>query len=212
MYLSRIQLNPENRHTMVALANPQKIHGAVETAFPGEKKRRLWRIDVLNSQPYLLVCSEDQPDFTNLAEQYGYPDMPWEIRKYDSFLERISAGSEWQFRLTANPVAAKKQSGISRGKKMAHVTADQQEAWLLERAELHGFSLHPGAYQVTNSIWYQFAKNGVGNRVTLHAVTFEGRLQVTDPYAFRQTLIQGLGHGKAYGMGMLTIAAGKSNV
>ena len=34
MYLSRIQLNPQNRHTMVALVNPQKIHGAVYIKAP----------------------------------------------------------------------------------------------------------------------------------------------------------------------------------
>ena len=211
MYLSRIQLNPQNRHTMVALVNPQKIHGAVEASFPGERKRRLWRIDVLNDRTYLLVCSADQPDFTGLAGQYGMPDAPWETRKYDTFLERIQTGSEWQFRLTANPVVAKKQAGADRGKKLAHVTVDQQEAWLLERAVSHGFALVPGEYRVTNSTWHRFAKCGAENRVMLHAVTFEGRLRVTDAERFRQTLTGGLGHGKAYGMGMLTVAAETTN-
>ena len=88
---------------------------------------------------------------------------------------------------------------------------DQQETWLFERAVSHGFALIPGEYRVTNSTWHQFAKGGAGNRVMLHAVTFEGRLRVTDAERFRQTLTDGLGHGKAYGMGMLTVAAETTN-
>ena len=34
MYLSRAELDPTRRETMVALISPQKFHGAVENAFP----------------------------------------------------------------------------------------------------------------------------------------------------------------------------------
>ena len=53
--------------------------------------------------------------------------------------------------------------------------------------------------------WYTFRKGGAGNRVTLLSVTYEGVLQVTDPEAFCCALTQGIGRGKAYGMGMLTV-------
>ena len=32
MYLSRIKLDTKKRETMIALSNPQKIHGAIESA------------------------------------------------------------------------------------------------------------------------------------------------------------------------------------
>ena len=41
MYLSRVELDPTRRSTMAALAAPQKLHGAVESAFTGERRRRL---------------------------------------------------------------------------------------------------------------------------------------------------------------------------
>ena len=47
-------------------------------------------------------------------------------------------------------------------------------------------------------------KNGKGQR--LRSVLFEGLLQVTDPDAFRQTLIRGIGSGKSFGFGLLSIA------
>ena len=43
------------------------------------------------------------------------------------------------------------------------------------------------------------------NRVTLLSVAYEGLLTVTDAEAFRHTLTEGVGRGKAYGMGLLTI-------
>ena len=47
MYLSRAELDPTRRETMVALISPQKFHGAVENAFAGARRRRLWRLDQL---------------------------------------------------------------------------------------------------------------------------------------------------------------------
>ena len=50
MYLSRVELDPTRRSTMTALAAPQKFHGAVESAFSGERRRRLWRLDRLGEK------------------------------------------------------------------------------------------------------------------------------------------------------------------
>ena len=36
MYLSRAELDPTRRSTMIALTSPQKFHGAVENSFSGE--------------------------------------------------------------------------------------------------------------------------------------------------------------------------------
>ena len=41
--------------------------------------------------------------------------------------------------------------------------------------------------------------------MTLLTVTYEGVLEVTDAAAFREALTNGIGRGKAYGMGMMTV-------
>lgn len=41
--------------------------------------------------------------------------------------------------------------------------------------------------------------------VTLLSVTFEGLLEVTDEELFKNMLINGIGRGKAYGMGLMTV-------
>lgn len=208
MYLSRVALDPTRRSTMTALAAPQKFHGAVESAFSGERRRRLWRVDRLGEKLYLLVLSEEIPDLSGMAEQFGTGAVP-ETRNYDPLLERITPGSRWQFRLAANPTKSCKNPADSqaRGTVMTHCTTQYQKQWLLDRAAKHGFALTEDSFTVTRVQWHHFAKHGT-HPVSLLAVTYEGVLQVTDPEAFRVLLCQGMGRGKAYGLGLLTVMRG----
>ncbi|GAA2774561.1 type I-E CRISPR-associated protein Cas6/Cse3/CasE [Streptomyces lavendulae] len=48
--------------------------------------------------------------------------------------------------------------------------------------------------------------SGGRTTVTLDIVDYEGTLTVTDPALLAQTLLAGIGSGKAYGCGMLTLA------
>ena len=210
MYLSRVELDETRRTTMRALAAPQKLHGAVESAFLGERRRRLWRLDHWNEKLYLLLLSEDRPDLSEISKQFGPANRQGstETREYTQLLDRIVPGSVWQFRLTANPTksCAEKAGTDHRGKVLAHCTVEYQEKWLLDRAEKHGFQLEPDGFTVTASRWLHFAKNGMQNRtVSLLSVTYEGVLQVTQPDLFRALLTGGIGRGKAYGLGLMTV-------
>ena len=188
---------------MLAMKNPAKIHGAVEASFSGERRRRLWRTDVLAGETYLLVLSEDRGDFTLLDKQFGTGEG-WEEREYSPLLSRTENGSVWQFRLRANPVKSvpsKEGRGIVHG----HVTPEYQKQWLKDRCEKHGFSLNDDSFEVTQVEHLNFQKGKNGNHVTILAVTFQGTLTVTDQNAFNDLLVNGLGRGKAYGLGMMTI-------
>lgn len=208
MYLSRVELDPTRRSTMTALAAPQKFHGAVESAFSGERRRRLWRLDRLGEKLYLLLLSEEMPDLSGVVEQFGTGEAP-ESRNYDPLLARITPGSRWQFRLAANPTKSCKdaQKPAARGTVAAHCTTQYQKQWLLDRAAKHGFALTEDSFTVTRVQWHHFTKRGT-RPVSLLAVTYEGVLQVTDPEAFRNLLCQGMGRGKAYGLGLLTVMRG----
>ena len=205
MYLSRTELDPTRRSTMIALTSPQKFHGAVENSFSGERRRRLWRLDSLNGKLYLLLLSEELPDLTGLCAQFGTGAAP-ETRRYEPLLERVTPGSCWQFRLTANPTKSCKdtQNPAARGTVAAHCTTQYQKQWLLERAAKRGFALREEGFTVTRVQWQHFAKHGT-RPVTLLAVTYEGVLQVTDAEQFRALLCQGMGRGKAYGLGLMTV-------
>lgn len=201
---------------MLALASPQKLHAAVESSFPfsaDKKFRNLWRIDRLGSVLYLLVLSDGKPDFTHIVEQFGWPsaEQRWETKNYAPLLERIEVGQKWQFRLRANPVHSIKQASVlqdmkpsKRGKVYAHVTVQQQEQWLLERAAKHGFRLGENSFCIVQREVRKFKRQG--NPVTLGIATFEGILEVEDVALFLRTLTCGIGRAKAYGCGLLTIA------
>lgn len=210
MYLSRVELDETRRETMRALMAPQKLHGAVEQAFPGERRRRLWRLDRLHGRLYLLLLSEQQPDLSILTGQFGRPGEKkgGESRSYDSLLQRIAPGTVWQFRLTANPTKScpDPSDPSSRGTVHAHITAEYQKQWLLQRAQKHGFSLRADEFTVTGSRWLRFSKGREqGSPVSLLAVTYEGVLRVEDADLFRSLLINGIGRGKAYGLGLMTV-------
>ena len=215
MYLSRVMLDITRRDTMLALQNPAMFHGAVERAFEPRACRSLWRLDTLGERRCLLLLSEEKPRLTALAAQFGTEEPP-ETRDYAPLLERIAVGSRWQFRLHANPTYSSK-SRDGRGKVHACTLVRKPEkcrpgmpepktqvGWLLHQAEVHGFAVQEEQFNVTGIRWYAFTKK-TGERVRLLGVTYEGLLTVTDVEKFKEALLEGVGRGKAYGMGLLTV-------
>ncbi|MDO0929777.1 MobF family relaxase [Streptomyces sp. TG1A-8] len=108
---------------------------------------------------------------------------------------------------------------------MAHIVAadtlyllyfmeEVSDRWLLPEGTTHHKRPRPGdryelAVQDTRSLSFDKSR-GSGSRqdkpVTVVTVTFEGRLEVTDPDALRRALTQGIGRARAYGCGLLTLA------
>lgn len=238
MYLSRIEINPRRRETMRALASPQVFHAALEAAFPtrsDDKSGRelLWRIDSLNRGAhtafYIIMQSVRKPDFTSVAEQFGWPasdQAQGETREYGSFLAGLKNGQSWRFRLRANPVRhdPKRENGrLVRGKIQAHVTVDWQKWWLVKRAPSFGFALltpdgKAAAVEYEKPCFDMLALDVVHRetmnfrrgqeRVTLSMATFEGGLCVTDAETLAARMRQGIGRAKAYGCGLLTLVGG----
>lgn len=209
MYLSRVELDINRRSTMTALVSPQKLHGAVECAFSGERRRRLWRLDHLGGKLYILIVSEDVPtNLGHIVSQFG-TGKEAETKRYDVLFERLELGSQWRFRLTANPVHSRpngKHLG-ERGSIDAHCSAQFQKKWLMDRAHKHGFCLQEEDFTVTEARWIRFKKQGK-NAVTFLSVTYDGVLRIADPQAFCRLLCLGIGKEKAYGQGMMTVVQG----
>lgn len=209
MYLTRLELDTRKRNTMKALVSPNMLHGAIEAAFPGERTRKLWRIDKVGQHCYLLLLSDKEPMLKHAVEQFGFPskERQWETKDYQTLLERIENDTVWRFRLVANPTKSSSNGRDKRGSIHAHNTPFYQKKWLLERCEKNGFLVKEDQINVIESKWQRFYK-GMERRkpVTLLSVTYEGILRVTDAENFQKVLLEGMGRGKAFGMGMLTIA------
>ncbi|MGW2479677.1 type I-E CRISPR-associated protein Cas6/Cse3/CasE [Streptomyces sp. NPDC001571] len=154
MYLTRFRINTARSGAHALLASPQRLHGAVDMAFPeppardGGGPRVLWRLDRAPANRVdLLISSPVRPDLTHLAEQAGWPSLGaqgWTTFAYGEFLDGLVAGGEWAFRLTANPLhyIRRKQDPVGAPtKRAAHVTAEHQVGWLLKHQGRAGFEV-----------------------------------------------------------------------
>lgn len=210
MFMTRFAINTARRGAQKLLGSPRAMHAAVESGFPPTSDaapgRALWRVDVAGARQWLYVVSPDRPDLTHLVEQAGWPTSidPWQTRSYSGFLEAVAEGQQWGFRLRANPV---KQLRDQRAR-VPHVTADQQREWLIERSSSLGFRI-PDAAERTPAVTVSDRQRRSFRResatVTLVTAQFDGVLVVQDPDILRRTLCQGVGRGKAYGCGLLTL-------
>ncbi|WP_214364583.1 type I-E CRISPR-associated protein Cas6/Cse3/CasE [Pseudonocardia sp. H11422] len=215
MHLTRFEINPQRRAARTMLASPQRMHAAVLAAFPESRDehddgRVLWRLDEGRHDVVLYLVSPDKPDLTHLVETIGRPTYGWQTRDYGPFLDRLATGDRWAFRLLANPVHNARPAEGGRGKRVGHVTVAQQTDWFLRQAGRHGFTVPEGVLgepdvAVRSRRNLRFTRGP--RTVTLSTAVFEGILRVEDPAAVRAALIGGIGPGKGYGCGLLTLAA-----
>lgn len=210
LYLSRVEIDTNNRQKMKDLTHLGAYHNWVEQSFPaeihnGKRLRHLWRIDRLQGHEYLLVLSSDKPDLRSL-ERYGVIGTA-QSKPYDHFLDQLSDGMVMQFRLTANP----SYRDVKSGRVFPHVTISQQKNWLLQRSQQLGFQIlhndNDPAFDVVSRNWPTLYHGH--RRVKLSSVSFEGILQISDVSIFKHTLVEGVGREKAYGMGLLTAIPGR---
>ncbi|MEU5977421.1 type I-E CRISPR-associated protein Cas6/Cse3/CasE [Streptomyces sp. NPDC047315] len=163
-FLSRIRINPLRAESRRLLTNPRAMHGAVMGGVPDvvDGDRVLWRLDADDShRPYVYVLTPGKPDWTHVVERAGWPDADGDhalVRDYAPLLAQVSAGREFAFRLTANPVqttrtplapspAQKRRREAAapgeriRGFRHAHRTAATQLEWFLTRTGKWGFEV-----------------------------------------------------------------------
>lgn len=203
------------------------MHAAVLASFVDppvgvrdDEPRVLWRLDQDRDRYFLYVVSPDAPDFAHVAEQAGWPSTErGTVKPYGAFIDALRPGQRWAFRLAANPTRYVPDKGGGRAKRLAHVTVAQQEQWLLERTERFGFGITttvvPGPdgdiaipeVEVTRRTTHAFSRNGAPDPVTVGTAQFDGRLEVHDAELLRRALVVGIGPAKAYGCGLLTLAA-----
>jgi CRISPR system Cascade subunit CasE len=218
MFLTRFQLNPARREARKLLSSPQTMHAAVRAGFcdpAGYERsgsRTVWRLDTPATATVLLyLVSPGRPDLTHLVEQAGWPKTAtWDTRDYDPLLASLRPGQRWAFRLTANPVhSGRKTADAKETQRFGYLREGEQEDWLLRRADRCGFTVTAQRDGRPNLRLHrrqmQSFKRGA-HAVTLTTVTYDGILEVTDGDALRTALTSGIGHAKAYGCGLLTLA------
>jgi CRISPR system Cascade subunit CasE len=174
----------------------------------------------------VLVQSAEEPNWLRLPASYFGPAPDGRgnptVRLVDAEYEQIQTGMQLVFRLRANPTKRirrnnAEQSEQWRGKRIELRREEDQLAWLVRKGQQGGFrlvevALRPDVLDTRVSAQEKIhgrrpASDGATPMpLSFGATLFEGRLEVTDRVTFLSTLRNGIGSGKAFGFGLLSVA------
>lgn len=230
LYLSLLTLNGRSPEARRDLADCHALHQRVLHAFPDdpditaarERYGVLYRAEPHDNGARVLVQSRHLPDWSRLPA--GYLQSPvMGPKRVDEQYAHVVAGQELVFRLRANPQKRiSNRSTIAperwRGKRVELRREEEQIAWLRHKGETNGFALLNARISPNGDVADVRAfspssrvtgKHGA-HALTFGSVVFEGRLRITDLALFQRALEQGIGSGKAFGFGLLSVASASS--
>lgn len=199
MYLSQLLVNPRSRDARIDLADRYELHRTLLNGFPEDlpsDERILYRVEDNPNVPIIsvLVQSRYLPEWESVERmsRRGYlTDVP-QVRR---IVPELALGQRLPFRLQANPTVKRD------GKRHAIYRDDDLLAWLQRKGEQHGFACDMLDVQIVKL----GKKYGKRRKQTWHAVQFDGLLTVADPERFSVALVNGIGSGKAFGFGLISI-------
>jgi len=226
VFLSKLLPNANSREFRRDHADIRQMHRTVMSGYsdlptdsPARKSQAvLWRLDGLRNGFVQYVQSIGEPDWSRLPGDYL--TEPAQIRSLQPALDAISPGRQFGFRLAANPVRAVArppgrhpvESGMRvRGMKVALREPQEQLEWLVRKGEQHGFAIpttasgQPDARTSPRTRLTDHKQTGEHGQITLDSVRFDGHLIVTDVAKFIDALRFGVGRGKAYGCGLISL-------
>lgn len=187
---------------------------------PGSPRQFLFRRRDVQGLPRFYVVSPAAP---------VAPTAHWQVAS-KAYAPELEVGEWLHFELRANPVVTQRDAGgrparhdvvmqektrLLRGQglqRWADWTAAERPAladlvqrcggaWLLARAERLGVEFDETTLRADGYEQHR----GKGGALRLSTIDFSGRLRVRDPQALRRALVEGVGHAKAFGCGLLLV-------
>lgn len=223
MFLSRIHLDPRCREVRRDLANPYELHSTLCRAF-SESDRKcpasefLWRLEPESDlrecpRSRILIQSRSLPVWSRIGVKGWLTEDPEPAIDLNNRLkfDALKVGQWFRFRLRANPCVTRD------GKRQGLLQTADQESWLARKGQLHGFSVPQFAsFDLSESAEKRFdvgisqeqmlrGKRRDGVEISIFSVLYDGIIKVSDPEKFRLALQTGIGHGKAVGLGLLSV-------
>lgn len=212
MFISQLHLDPRSRTVQRDISNIYDLHRRIMRAFPEETDRQtasvLFRLesvsDPLTSGIPLLVQSMTKPDWRktySAEDKVSLLVSPVPVKEIDT-----SGGIRGQFRflLRANP--AKRDSASQRIIPLRD--EGSQIKWLSEHGEKHGFRFDESSLMIRKLPPTIISKKTDQRKmmISLEAVDYSGILLVTDEEKFIPVWQNGIGRGRAFGCGLLSLA------
>jgi CRISPR system Cascade subunit CasE len=211
--LARIRLNHENGAVRRDLRDAAELHRTIMRLVPdnlGDHARQqtglLFRVDTTDYDTILLVqSSEGVLDPARLPAGYGTT----EIKDLAPMFKALRPGLQVRYRITANP-SKRQRLGPERPKergKVIPLTGPDADQWWARRAAEAGLRLHtllPTPLDPARS-----RGKSPGPKHCL--VRFEGTASVTDADTLAHAIRTGIGKGKPYGAGLLSLAPARTS-
>lgn len=202
MSIQLVQVRPALASPLArrVLASPQRVHAVVAATFSAstDEGRPLWRVE----KDTILMQGPGPVDIDRLAEK-----LPGNIRTVplDPFIASITNGATYRFSLNAN-ASKRTRKGAKPGSIIPHCGATNAEAWLRERQDDWGVDF-ANVLVTGGTAAGEFDRftGGIRRHVTVIPTGFTGLLTVTDADLLRHAMRFGIGRGKAYGCGLLSL-------
>lgn len=203
MYLSKLNLNERTPQVHRDLGNAHAFHQRIMNGFPDqptETPRADWHILYRNEPDSftVLVQSAIEPNWSCLPPAYvvGSP----QVKEFNLDPDTLKVGRRFHFRLKANPSKRDKDSH----KIIGFFRREDQILWLTRQSERHGFQILTVDAIPTPNIFGR--KKDSQSPIRIHTVLFQGVLAITESIAFARSVQQGIGRGRSYGCGLLSLA------
>jgi CRISPR system Cascade subunit CasE len=220
MLLHRIYLDPRCCEARRDLSDPYQLHSTLCRAFSTPEQKCpentfLWRLEPESDSsdcPRILIQSRTTPDWKAIGIDgwLAEADAPIDLMERLK-LDEVKVGQRFRFRLRANPCVTRN------GKRQGLLRLEDQEQWLIRKGTNHGFDLPRSAsFDLSESSPVRCdvrvsheqmlsGKQHSGNGIRIFSVLFDGVLTVADPATFISAVGFGIGHGKAMGLGLLSV-------
>lgn len=209
LWLTRITLNPRNSDVRRDLGSATALHQTLMRLFPdslGPQPRRtagvLFRIEEQGTTYSVLMQSALEPRLEELPHHYGSALA----KPLTPLLSRLQPGTTLRYRIAANAVRRLgKNPTTPKGRpgQILPLHGADAEEWWRRQADACGLTLH----SVLVTPLPDARGTRTGRHRILHARTrFDGTATITDSGLLRQKIIDGIGRGKAYGCGLLSVA------
>lgn len=203
--LARIRLNPHSRAVQRDLRYATEMHKTIMRMVPddlGDMPRRdaglLYRLDEDEHASAILVQSATSLAPDRLPVGYGIA----EVKDLAPMFSVLGKGLIVRYRITVNPVKRERlsleQKG-SRGKVMP-LAGEEADRWWTKRAADSGLQLHSALATPLEPVVSR-AKEGIRHSL----VRYDGTATVADPEVLTGALLNGIGRGKSYGAGLLSL-------
>ena len=203
MYLSKINLDIRHPSVRQALRDANDMHRNLMAGFDSARAKGhiLFRVFSHRDQMYLLVASDEKPDIPTLATR-GFHTGAALIRDVTPLKQAFIPGRCFRFELLASP--CKKVEGEGKNSRRFFLdTVEARADWLRRKGAQGGFQILQ-VDEIGNRV--DICGRRCGVEIKNSGVIFSGFLRISDSEAFWQSYSAGIGPGKAYGMGMLTLA------